>query len=446
MYHSHPNQKGQTLIGILISLALLVILAQALFTLTNTSYQLVGFNRSRIAARHLAQEKIELIRNLPYDLVGTVGGIPSGTLSQSETVNRNGLTYTIRTSVVYIDDPFDNTAPLDLLPVDYKRVRVDVSWDGLTPSRNGPIVLATDIAPQGIETTAGGGTLSILVFDANAEPVPQADVTIQASGVTPAIDLELQTNDNGRIILPGAPICTACYSISVTKEGFSSDKTYTTTEVTNPTRPLQTILEGAVTEISFAIDQTSTLTITTLTDRESGFSVRPNTPFFLRGEKIIGTDIDDLPVYKYSEYFTTDELGSLEVPDLEWDNYDIILLEADTITLAGSNPLLPYSLLPNVDESLSVALADKSLHSLLAIYTNGTDPVASVSATLSLTPDFTESKFTGGTNDPDYGQVFFGNLNPTSYTLSATASGYVNSSGTITVSGNTTTSTLINAQ
>ena len=437
------NREGQTLIGVLISLAILLILAQALFTLINTSYQFVGFNRSRIAARHLAQERIELIRNLPYDDIGTVGGIPSGTLPQEESVVQNGLSYTIRTSIVYIDDEFDGQAPDDLLPVDYKRARVEVSWGGITPSRNGPIVLTTDIAPQGIETTEGGGTLSILVFDANALPVAQADVRIEAGSLDPAIDLELQTNDNGRIILPGTPICTDCYTITVTKEGYSSDKTYSTAEVANPAKPLQSIIEGEVTEISFAIDRVSSIALSTFNDRETGFTPRPSTQLIVRGEKSIGTDIDDLPVYKYSENIITDTNGEFLLESLEWDNYHVEFFDADSITFAGSNPAVPLAVLPNTEYTLSVTTSTKTPHSYLGYITNGADPIASASATLRNLPDYTEKKFTGIENDPDYGYVFFSDLETAVYDLIATASGYVDFSGTTSISGNKTETTTL---
>lgn len=440
--HFQKLHRGQTLIGILISLAILLILAQALFTLTNTSYQFVGFNRSRIAARHLAQERIELIRNLPYDEVGTEGGIPAGPLPQEESVVLNGLAYTVKTAIVYIDDDFDGVAPTDLLPVDYKRVRVDVSWGGTTPSRNGPIVLTTDIAPRGIETTAGGGTLSILVFDANALPVAQADVRIQAGSLSPAVDLEVQTNDNGRVILPGTPICTGCYTITVSKDGYSSDKTYSTAEVANPARPLQSVIESDVTEISFAIDRVSSLLLTSYDTRESGFAIRPLTSFTLRGEKIIGTDIDDLPVYKYYESQTTDENGVLEVENLEWDNYHLDFT-SELIELGGSNPATPLSLLPDTEIPLSFTVSDKTPTSYLALFTDGLKPIASVSAVLSRTPSYSESKFTGGETDPDYGYVYFDDLTSAIYSLTATASGYLDFSGTTSISGNKIETTVL---
>ena len=230
------SSPGQILLSILISLAVFAILIHALFTLIASSFDLVNFNRARITARHLAQEKIEIVRNLVYADVGTVGGIPSGILEQEEDVVRNGLNFTVKTSIIYIDDAFDDIAPTDTVPEDYKRARIEVSWQGLAASRKNPIVLITDIAPN-LDDVDSGGTLNILVFNANGEPLPQAQVTIVASLISPPFNLTRNTDDDGKVSLPGAIPCIECYEITVTGEGYSTDKTYSTSEVANPTKP-----------------------------------------------------------------------------------------------------------------------------------------------------------------------------------------------------------------
>src|SRR3990167_2574132 len=317
--------RGQFYIDLIIAVAVLSILGLTLFRLSALSYEIISFNRARIAARHLAQEKAEYIRNLPYDDVGTQGGIPAGAIPQVENIERNGLNYVVRVAVIYYDDPFDGLVPDDLLPTDYKKVRIDISWGGLAASNINPVTLITDISPKGIETAAGGGTLSILVFDANAQPVPQADIHIVASSVAPPVDLTLQTADNGRVVLPGTPTCVACYEITVSKTNYSTDKTYSQSEVANPNKPHASILAGALTEISFAIDRVSTLNVTSRSDKTAEFTPLPGVSFRLRGEKVIGTDVSDEPVYKYDEEFTTDANGVQNVTNLEWDNYSVLL-------------------------------------------------------------------------------------------------------------------------
>lgn len=429
---------GQLYIDLIISVAVLSILGLTLFRLSSISYELLSFNRSRIAARHLAQEKTEFIRNLPYDDVGTVGGIPSGTLPQIENIVINGLNYTVTTSIIYIDDPFDTLVPNDLLPTDYKRVRIDVSWAGLASSSINPITLITDISPKGIETSAGGGTLSILVFDSAALPVGQADVHIVASSVTPAVDLTLKTADNGRVVLPGTPTCVSCYQITVSKANYSSDKTYSTSEVANPDKPHASILTGQLTETAFAIDKVSTLNVTSRTDKESGFLPLGSVSFRLRGAKTIGTDVSDELVYKYDETFTTDTNGFKAVTDLEWDNYSILLPTGSSYDVSATNPLTPLSILPDTIIDFGFALTAATTNNLWVVFEDGTTsaPIASVSGKLILLPSFEEAGETGPQTQVDWGQIFWGGLGAQSYTLEATASGYQNFSGSIIVSGN----------
>ncbi len=431
-------KRGQTFLSLILALAIFGILAHAIFTLTTTSFNFIGLSRARITARHLAQERIELIRNLKYDDVGTLGGIPAGPITQSEKILRNGLSFLVETSIIYIDDPFDETTPDDLLPTDYKRVRVEVSWEGLARSGKNPIILVTDISPKGVETTIGGGTLSILVFDANALPIMQASVHIFADSLDPIVDITTETNENGRIILPGTPACISCYQITVTREGYSSERTYSITEVANPNKPHVSVVEGEQTEVSFAIDKVSRIKADTLSDRELDFDPLGDITFRLRGQKTIGTDVNDLPVYKFDEQFTTNNSGKVTIPDLEWDNYELFIPSGTPYDIAGTNPLTPISLLPDTNLDLAISLTNQTNHRLLLVITEPVQtPVASASATVSDGGGVEETKLSGIEGDPDFGQAFFSNLSETTYSIDATASGYLDFNGSVDVSGYT---------
>src|SRR3990170_3333194 len=91
----HSSERGQSLIEVVLGLAILLILFHAFGSLILAAYDLLGNARTRITARHLAVLRMEEIRNLPYDSVGVVGGIPSGAIAQSETLNRNGSDFVI---------------------------------------------------------------------------------------------------------------------------------------------------------------------------------------------------------------------------------------------------------------------------------------------------------------------------------------------------------------
>lgn len=448
MSASLPKKKlGQIYLDLLITLAILVILTPALLSLVMSSYLLLSFTRARLTAKHLAQEKIELIRNLPYNQVGTSGGIPAGPLAQFENIVRNGLNYQVYSSVVYIDDPFDETAPNDLLATDYKRTRIEVSWQGMAESARNPVVLVTDIAPRGVESTTGGGTLSILVFDSQSQPVPQAEIKIINNKVTPVINLTLKTNDQGRVMLPGAPACTEGYEVSTTKENYSSDRTYSTQEITHPYKPHLSIIENQLSEVSFAIDKLSELQAKSFELVSHGFILLPGQTFILKGEKVLGTDINDEPVYKFEENFMTDAAGQVKISNLEWDNYHFSLPQGTSWDLAGTNPLLPVKILPDTKPLFSFLLAQHTSNSLLTIFKDAaSNPVASVSARLSDAFGFEASRSSGLVNDPDFGQVFFSNLGNYSYLLEATASGFRDLKTTINVSGQTQENIILEAR
>src|SRR3989338_11307642 len=98
------DTRGPSLVETLIGLLVLVTVSLALFALIDLTLRVFWENKARTTANALANEKMEIIRNLPYVNVGTIGGIPSGTLAQEETASRNGIQFHVKTSVIYIDD------------------------------------------------------------------------------------------------------------------------------------------------------------------------------------------------------------------------------------------------------------------------------------------------------------------------------------------------------
>lgn len=433
-HYNKASKKGQTLISILIAIAVFSILLHAVFTLVATSFQLVSINRSRITAKYLGLERIENIRNMPYENIGTIEGIPSGVLAETENVNINGLSFTIKTNVIYIDDEFDGQGSEDLFP-DYKRVRVEILWEGLAKPAENPLVFITDIAPSIAQSYTAAGTLQIVVVNANGQPVPQAKVTIFANSISPTVDTTLETSDAGIVSLPGAQPCVECYQITATKDGYSTDRTYSTVEVTNPIKPHASVIETDVTQITFSIDQVSTLNITSFTERDSGFTPRGNVSFRLRGSKIIGTDASAQFVYKYDTTHSTDAGGNFSLNNLEWDNYYIFMPEATSYDISGNSPLLPLNVTPASSLDYAFSTNIHTNHSLLNAIKNPSQELIE-NAYVNLTSGvYDEATISGKLNDPDFGQVFFSNLENNTYDYTATASGYLNSNGTVEVDG-----------
>jgi type II secretory pathway pseudopilin PulG len=261
------KKSGLTFIESLVGIALLLIVFVGIFGLVGLNIKIVAQSKAKAVATALANQKIELARNLTYDQIGTAGGIPSGVIPETENIERNEIAYTVKTTVIYVDDSFDGVLPVDPLAWDYKRIKVKVTW---TEFFGGQVSLQTDIAPRGIETTGGGGIISVLIFDANGQPVPQTDIRLENDDVFPPIDAKYQTDDQGRIFIPGAPECNDCYKITASKFGFSSERTYEVNEIVRgvalafPLKPFLSVIEGQLSEISFSIDHLSTKTVSTI--------------------------------------------------------------------------------------------------------------------------------------------------------------------------------------
>jgi len=570
--------KGFTFIDVLVGTALVLIVFLGIFGVYQLGLKVVWQSKARITATALANQKIEMARNLAYDDVGTIGGIPQGTIPETETITKNNINHTVKTTIIYIDDPFDGLAPADTLSTDYKRVKVKVSWSGRF---SGDVILITDVAPKGVESEIGGGTLGILVFDASGLGVPQADIHIVNSQVSPSIDVWYQTDSYGDLIIPGAPASIESYQITASKTVpllYSTDRTYGREEVANPLKPHATIFDGQVTSISFSIDIVSTLSVDTrspeserywsdsfmdqskisessnvsvsggevrltkigeeylssgylisttispdpekllswkkfsftdaeltdtdlkyqilhfdgaswvlipdtdLTGNSVGFDVSPldisgvpkgkypeirlkanfstldvsvtpvlydwtvtwesgqpkkiaNVTFNLKGAKLLGTDADENPVYKYSQNWTTNQVGHIDIANLEWDSYSFSVDKALTgLDLLSIEPEQPVDLLPNTTQSVILNL--KAENTLLV----------TVKDSLTLDPIFAASVRVYSTAlgydqiqpTDEVGQAFFIPLEVATYDLEITASGYQDYTGQVSVSGTTT--------
>lgn len=276
MKKKKTNNQGLTLIEVLISLVILAIISIGLYSLYTYTLKVINDNRARTGAVAIAEQRLEMIRNMPYNDVGTIGGIPSGTITASEEIDLNNFIYTATSYVRYIDDPFDGLLgePGETLNADYKQVEVQVSWRSPFGTRS--VDLSTIVAPRGIETVEGGGTLKISVFDADGQPVPLANVHIENNMVAPPISVDHQTGVSGILLLPGTPESIENYSVTVTKDGYSTEQTCPTKSGTpnpicpvsiandTPTKPHLSVYEGELTEEGFTIDRVGTLNIYTI--------------------------------------------------------------------------------------------------------------------------------------------------------------------------------------
>lgn len=143
--------RGAGLVEVVVGTALLTIVFVGLYGVLQLGTRLATDNKARTGALSLAVERMEYIRSLDYESVGVAGGDPLGSLAASENIALNGIDYTRRTHIVYVDDAKDGTGGSDSNGItdDYKRIKVEVSWVGPNGSRTSSIV--SDMTPLGVE-------------------------------------------------------------------------------------------------------------------------------------------------------------------------------------------------------------------------------------------------------------------------------------------------------
>ena len=263
--------RGFSLIDVVVGTAILLVVFVALLGVFRASLALTASAKARSGATALASEQMEFVRSLTYANTGTVGGIPAGTVPQTQTRTLNGIDYTIRTFIQYIDDSKDGLGTLDENGVitDYKKIKVTVSYS--INNRVQEVSLVSNRSPKGIETTEGGGTLQIQTNNAVGDPVEGAQVHIQNPNTNPTVDVTVFSNTNGTVFLPGAATSTG-YKVTVSKSGYSTAQTYDQdAQNVSPNPGHLTVTEGVTTQSTFAIDVLSTLAVATLEKIKDAF-------------------------------------------------------------------------------------------------------------------------------------------------------------------------------
>ncbi len=362
------DKAGFTLIEVIIDIAIIGLVTVAVFSSYTAANKMVELAKSKIAAVALANEKMEEIRNMPYDNLATEHGpiVPSGNILDDQVVDRKGIQFNVHIVISYVDDPYDGCAdihqdgvpdsiclqnmpagkPVDLYPYDYKKAEITVSKIGLNGYQ---ARLTSNIAAKAAETPSNSGIIKLCVIDAVGNPIPEANVTITNPDVSPPVNISATTGLDGCIMVPNLPPNGQNqYHLTASKTGYSFDSTTPRTPQNpneEPYNPDVDVQVQKVTSQTLIIDLFSTLKIN-FTDENN--NPLPNLPFHLEGSKKI---YFNPTTYKYSQDLTADANGYIELPNMEFDNY--------TITIPGRNiiatiPYQPVDLQPNSILSVKV--------------------------------------------------------------------------------------------
>lgn len=297
---------GFTLIEMLVFIFIFVVVTFSFYRTIAAGMIAIVDAKSKLGAVALANERMEVIRNLSYDNIGTIEGVPPGSIPQDEIISRSGRDYYVHTNVGLVDDPQDGTAHDapghihadgdDVRSGDYKKVRVQVYWINHNEAKS--VYLVSTFTPPGVEAVYAGGILSINAIDSEGHGIPQATVHIYNNDVSPTVNVTQQADNNGNIYFPQSPVSSEKYYIEISKTGYYPVKTYARASNFEPMDLNASVVEGAINQKSITTDRVSSINL--YTRDPLGNSV-PNVSFDLEGGKRIGSTTPSLP--KVSERF-----------------------------------------------------------------------------------------------------------------------------------------------
>ena len=355
------QNKGFTLIEIVLGIFLIAFVSFFIFNIFQNINKITTSGRLTIQLLSILQDEMEKVRVLNYEDIGIQGSWPPGVLPQEKIVSKNGLEVKINFYVRNIDDPKDGTittTPRDTAPADYKLVEIEGEILN-SPFKIKKQTLSALIAPKTVEATTRNGSMFIQVIDARGNPVKEARVKVDYLD-EPQFTIQDVTDIWGILRLIDIPPGINAYAIYVTKDGYSSEKTYRKgEEYPNPVIPHQTVKSGELTTVTFQIDLLSKLKIKT----QDVFCRKiPSASFNLQGLKFINTDP---PIPKTNITTTTNEDGEKELT-LEFDSY-FLKINDPRYVLGSSLPYLenPFNVQPNMTYSYVLTLKNNNPKNLL---------------------------------------------------------------------------------
>lgn len=381
--------RGFTLVEIIVATGVFALFAVGIYSSIQFIYKVVYQSRVKIVETGIANEQIEIIRNIPFENIGLINGSPAGVLTPTVSTTRNGLSFLITRTIRNVDDPFDGTiggSPNDLAPADYKLAEVSVVCTNCNQQR--PVVLTTHIAPKYLEGDSTKGTLFVRVLNASGQPVAGASVHVTATLPTSTIDITDVTNNSGLLALVDLPPGNSVYHINVSKTGYTNDQTLSSTETNpNPVKPHVSVIAQSVSEASFSIDLVSSMSLSTTNNSCTAIGGVVTT---ITGTKLLGTDPDVLIV---ENAVTTNGSGLYSFTNYAWDAYNFAVSAYDVV---GAIPMLPVTLQPGASEPVQLLLGTNSLHSLLVGVRDSItlQPISSASIRV-IGTGYTQSKTTG---------------------------------------------------
>ena len=253
------------MVEVIVGIALMLIVFSGIFGAYRLSLKVVNLSKNKVTATAIANEQMEIIRNLPYASVGTTGAtlpLASGTLAPTFAKSLDGINFTVNIKVQFIIDPADGTGAGDTCNWDYKNASVIVSWKDVFP---GSVTMSTIVAPDNIveETqtclSQPGGVLTVTVFDSHGVLLASPLISVYDIGGTVLYDSATPATGVFSFALAAGT-----YRVVVTKNGYSTARSYGSNEIATPNTLNPTVLVGGNVPVSLSIDKVSTVTVSAI--------------------------------------------------------------------------------------------------------------------------------------------------------------------------------------
>jgi len=437
------KKRGFTMIEALTVLFIFSLITISFYSMISIGSRHIINAKNRLGALSLANEKMEIARNIKYDDLGTDTGAVSGVLKENEDVAKSTRLYHVHTLVEYIRDTFDGDFPADVAWNDYKKVTVEVSWNNGNGGTD-KTTLVSRFVPPGLEVPdPNAGILVINVFSdqPGGVGIPYASVHVVNSDT--GLDTNFTTDDSGSYALMGDKVTNSIqkYQIIVTKDGYETAQTYPPYPDTayNPVDVHASVVVGSMNVANIVQNELADMTVETVDYLDQGIA---GIQFEIIGGRKLGTDVVD----PLKEYFslesteTTNSSGEKELNDISPGKYTIEPQLASTnYELIGIQPLIPLQLLSSSPQAVKIRLADKTKTGMIIkVVKDGTNPIEPLE---NATVTITKGVFTDNLTTLVDGAVYFPKdttpLEAGTYDVHVTASGYVDNDFQINVSDGT---------
>src|SRR3989344_2836052 len=110
MRRDFKSKSGLTLIEMLIGIAIISIVMIAVYQGFAVFLDIFNSFNIRVLITDIANQELEIIRNVSYDQIGIQGGIPPGIIFPEKNEMKGGKNFLIQTTIRNIDDLFDGLA------------------------------------------------------------------------------------------------------------------------------------------------------------------------------------------------------------------------------------------------------------------------------------------------------------------------------------------------